>query len=469
MASDPAFCIHAHFYQPPREDPLTGLIPDERGAAPFHDWNERIHAECYQPNAESGNFGKISFNMGPTLMSWMAKYHPSTCEMIKKQERENYYTYGVGNAMAQAYHHTILPLGSRLDKITQVRWGIADFHYHFGHPPAGLWLPETAVDLETLVILANCGIRYTILAPWQVQADNDTAGRPCQIALPGSRSIVVFTFDRDLSTRISFDPGATVNADAFSQDALFPRYHQPGNGEGHPQCLMVASDGELYGHHQAFRDKFLTRLLNSSLHEQHIALTYPGLCLQTKQPLPKVELVENTSWSCLHGVARWMGECGCTYGSTWKAPLRRGLNRLAATLDKNYLDYCSQFMTDPWELRHAYIGVKLGTTDLESLAQGLSTRKLDSKELHCIELLLDAQFERQRMFTSCGWYFDEFDRIEPSNNIAYAAKAVWLARLATGLDLSHEAASNMKGVVSQRTGLRGDDVFLKMIRRFSEV
>ncbi len=459
-----AFCVHGHFYQPPREDPVTGLIPYEPGAAPYRNWNERIHSECYRPNADLGNFGKISFNVGPTLLNWVSEYDPQTYQKIVAQDWQNYSTNGVGNAMAQAYHHTILPLGSRADKITQIKWGLADFEYHFRHPPAGLWMPETAVDIETLVVLSDCGIEFTVLAPWQIQSNQCEPGNAYRVDLPGNRNITVFIYDRDLSTRISFDPGATSNADIFASETLAPKYTSL-QMNGSAQFLMAASDGELYGHHQPFRDKFLDRLLSHSIIDQQLELSYPGLWLKQNPPRCHATVLENTSWSCHHGVARWMGECGCTPGCKWKAPLRRGLNRLAMVLDKLYLDAVHTYLPDPWELRHDYIDVRLGKLSVNELVSKVIGHHLDNDELHRISLLLDAQYERQRMFTSCGWYFDDFDRIEPRNNIAYAAKAVWLTNLATGQDLTGDALADLKDVSSQRSDLKGDWVFADAYRK----
>ena len=201
-----AISIHGHFYQPPREDPISGLIPKEMGAAPYGNWNERIHAECYLPNTLLGNFEKISFNIGPTLFSWMKTYDPSATRSIVAQDAANIRQNGVGNAIAQAYHHTILPLATREDKITQVEWGIADFEYQFGHRPIGMWLPETAVDLETLNILAEHGIEFTILAPWQAESDHLDVTEPYRVALSAGKSINVFFYHQGLSTAVSFNP-----------------------------------------------------------------------------------------------------------------------------------------------------------------------------------------------------------------------------------------------------------------------
>jgi alpha-amylase/alpha-mannosidase (GH57 family) len=192
MIEKHAFCIHGHFYQPPREDPLTGMIPTEPGAAPFRNWNQRINAECYQPNSAAGNFEKISFNIGPTLFSWLQDSDPATYARILEQDRVNFTRYGVGNAMAQSYNHTILPLATRLDKITQIKWGLEDFRYRFGHTPEGMWLPETAVDSSTLSVMVDFGIKYTILAPWQADKANLDTNRPYRVGLPGGRQMVVF-------------------------------------------------------------------------------------------------------------------------------------------------------------------------------------------------------------------------------------------------------------------------------------
>jgi alpha-amylase/alpha-mannosidase (GH57 family) len=453
-----AFCVHGHFYQPPREDPLTGVIPVEPGAAPYANWNERIHAECYRPNAELGNFAKISFNMGPTLMTWMAGKDPVTYARIIAQDRENYTRHGVGNAMAQSYNHTILPLANRLGKITQVRWGIADYEYRFGHRPRGLWLPETAVDSETLSILVDEGIEYTVLAPWQAADYQGDTSLPCWVELPGKRRIAVFFYNQDLSTRVSFDPGATINADSFLVDTLVPRYERKSDPDG-TQLFMLASDGELYGHHQKFRDKFLDYLLDGAARSHGIELTYPGLWLQEHPPGQTVKIRENTSWSCHHGLVRWMGECDCTPGSRWKAPLRKGLSHLAALLDNVYFNAMVPLVPDPWELRHRYIHVILGELTLAELVKSAAGKPLTETDLARVKRLLAAQYERQRMFTSCGWFFDEFDRIEPKNNVAYAAQAVWLTYKATGIDLTGEALDSLKDVKSRRTGLKGETVF----------
>jgi hypothetical protein len=247
----------------------------------------------------------------------------------------------------------------------------------------------------------------------------------------------VFFYDQYLSTRISFDPAATLNADTFINQYLLPKYHQ--NGNGAPELVLVASDGELYGHHQPFREKFLSYLMGDALNHHPIVMTYPALWLEKYPPTRTIEIRSDTSWSCHHGVARWMGACGCTLHGEWKAPLRQALNEIAGLVDEQYIHGTREYIQDPWELRHTYIHVVLGEIKVGELIGSQATQKLEAEIIQSIGLLLAAQFERQRMFTSCGWFFDDFDRIEPRNNVSYAAQAVWLTYQATGADLSTKA------------------------------
>lgn len=447
------YCIHGHFYQPPREDPISNYIPDEIGAEPFDNWNERILAECYAPNARAGNFSKISFNIGPTLFRWMWIAHPEVANSIIAQERSNYEKFSIGNAMAQGYNHSILPLATQLDKITQIRWGIKDFEFRFGHKPGGMWLPETAVDTETLCVMSDEGLRFTILAPWQVTPRAGETG-PYLIELPENRPpFIVFPYDRDVSTQISFIPSSTTNGDAF----LYNLTHQSGN---HTEGMrLFASDGELYGHHQPFRDLFLTYILEQGEARHDITWTWPEKWLLENEVTSRARLNERTSWSCLHGVERWKGQCGCTPFAEWKLPMRHALDRLAEWIDAVYVDELGFSMSDPWELRHRYVDVVNEQITLAELVGQLSDRAVDDNRLGKIALLARAQYERQRMYTSCGFYFDEFHRIEPQNSIAYAANATWLTTKATGRRVDPGILDLFKLVRSNKTGLRGDTVF----------
>jgi len=455
-------CIHGHFYQPPREDPFTRKIPNEIGAEPYANWNERIHAECYRPNARLRNFERISFNMGPTLCEWMQGYDPETLSMITAQDNASYRRSGVGNAIAQPYHHTILPLAVRTDKVTQVHWGIAEFEHRMGRRPQGMWLPETAVDLDTLSVLAEQGIQFTILAPWQAEGESPDTTEPYRVLLQDDRSMTVFFYQRDLSTGISFVPQLTSNADEFVQTQVLTHFRPDKERRGEPQLLLIATDGELYGHHQKFRDHFLSHLVNGASEHRGVQRLTPGLWLREHPPRRTINIRENTSWSCLHGVTRWMGTCDCTPGDgRWKVFLRQALNRLASELDLIYSDALWRLGIDPWRLRNRYIEVLLGKTSLDALLLEERGSALTAEQFSRIDTLLQAQHERQKMFASCGWFFDDFSRIEPRNSLGYAARAAWLVRKAVNIDLTKQLQHDLKFVISQRTGLRGDAVLTR--------
>jgi alpha-amylase/alpha-mannosidase (GH57 family) len=456
--SSRALCIHGHFYQPPRQDVLTGQIPRETGTAPYQNWNEKIHAECYRPNAELGNFSRISFNIGPTLFHWMEDYDPQTYGAIIRQDQENIKQHGVGNAMAQSYNHTILPLANRNDKITQIRWGISDFIHRFGHRPTGMWFPEAAVDLESMGIMADQGIQYTVLAPWQAKNQNIDVRKPYRVNLGTDKSMIVFFYHMELSTRVSFDPASTNNADLFITNHVIPNYRN-GAGESEEQILLIASDGELYGHHQPFRDKFLERMVDGSSSSRMIDVVYPGLYLKQHPFTQGCEIQEDTSWSCHHGVDRWKTECACTPNAGWKEPLRKGLNQIAERIDRAYIDHVGQFAEDPQEVRNRYIQVILGQQTWREFSGREFSGNLTGAEMNRLNLIMQAQIARQWMFTSCGWFFDEFDRIEPRNNVAYAAQAVYLMEAGTGSSLYEKTLKSMEKVVSQRTGLKATRVF----------
>ncbi|HBY94495.1 MAG TPA: glycoside hydrolase [Chloroflexi bacterium] len=455
-----SLCIHGHFYQPPREDPFTGEIPAEHGAEPYRNWNERIHAECYRPNATLGNLERISFNVGPTLFRWLAEHDPLTTQRIVRSDRHNLLRYGVGNAMAQVYNHTILPLASHRDKELQVAWGIADFEHRFGRPPQGMWLAETAADNETLDVLAGRGIQFTILAPWQAEPVDLDPTQPYRIKLPSGRSIIVFFYERELSGRVSFDPGITSNADSFAQWHVLPKLRSDKLERAEPQLITIATDGELYGHHQKFRDLFLNHLVNGSGRHAGLAVTYPALWLRDHPVRHVTGIRDKTSWSCHHGVLRWSGNCDCTWGDgTWKARLRAAFDRLAGRLDALYESQALRLSLEPWPLLERYIQVVLGQQSADDLIQSAASRPVTAAARRRLALLLEAQYYRQWMYTSCGWFFDDLDRIEPKNNIAYAARAVLVARLATGKDLGPAFGADLGQVVSPRTGLRGDTVY----------
>lgn len=463
--TDFSLCIHGHFYQPPREDPFTGVVPQEQGSEPYANWNERILAECYLPNARLRNFERISFNIGPTLFEWMRKFSPQVCAEIVQQDQANLRYYGVGNALAQPFHHTILPLATRREKQIQIRWGIAQFVLRMGRRPAGIWLPETAVDYETLELLADEGIQFTILAPWQsAEPDLDTT-QAYWVGLPNQKKIQVVFYHQELSGGISFNPAMTENADAFVEKELLKRF-QTSSRTGRNRLILIATDGELYGHHQHFRDHFLAHLVNGASHQRGISPTNLAWWLKQHPPTRFITIREDSSWSCHHGVLRWKGDCECLpTDGTWKVYLRQACESLAQDVDKVFSDTLHALGLDPWALLDKYIQVILQAETLPVLMQEFSSRSLKTEEYQRIAWLLEAQHQRHRMFTSCAWFFEDFARIEPKNCLAYAAQTVNLTNLATGNDFSAQMLANLKHVVSHRTGLRGDYVFQQQMER----
>lgn len=462
--SDLGFCVHGHFYQPSREDPITGQIPEEKGAYPFNNWNELIFSHCYFPNTELGNFKKISFNFGPTLINWMDKHHPAILQDIISQDQYNFDMYGVGNAIAQPYHHTILPLASKEDKVTQIHWGIEDFKFRFGHNPNGMWLPETAVDMETLELLADFGIGFTILAPWQAVSEHLDITQPYWVELSKGKKIAAFFYHRDLSTQISFNPLTTINADIFANNFILPNLNHHKNDKK-PRYLLLASDGELYGHHQPFRDKFLAHLLNGTLKNVNIRQIFPALWLKENPPTEFIKIHEMTSWSCHHGVNRWSSGCNCTQDSEWKKALRDFINCVGDIVNDVYLSYLSDKISDVWELRHRYVDVLLNKITENELLDQLLPINRDSDTDSNIITLLRAQYERQRMYTSCGWFFEDFDRIEPQNIIAYATQALILTSQINGVDYFPKIESKLERIVSSTSGVSGLDMYNQYLKR----
>ena len=458
------FCVHGHFYQPPRVDPFTGEIPQEFGSEPYPNWTEKIYHSCYLPNTADGNFEKISFNFGSTLIHWMEQHHPDTLKEIVKQENAVYERTGASNGMAQPYFHVIMPLTSRRDKTTLVRWGLQDYERIFGHKPQGMWLPETAVDLESLDVLAQEGIQFTILAPWQAKQSDLDITRPYRIELPSGRSMGVFFYNSFLSGEISFNPTATENADKFVQDWLMPQMaHIQRDGA---QFFLAASDGELYGHHQPYRDMFLAHLLDGAVEERGILRSYPAAWLRDHPLDASTEIIENTSWSCHHGIERWRDVCGDAPDATWKKPLREFLTQLTIAIDTVYEEMAAKLVNDPWALREGYAQVIMGQTTPNEYVQTHAKKNLTSQEIKQLKNLLAAQHERLRMLSSDAWFFYDLDRIEPLNALKYAAHATYLTKLACGRNVSEEFLPIISRAKSQLSGLHGDMAYLSYLSRF---
>ena len=457
--------IYGHFYQPPREDPFTGRIPREPGAAPFENYNEKITRECYLPNAEAGNLAMISFDLGPTLATWLEENHHDVYRAFIDADRENRARYGVGNALAQAYNHAILPLATTRDKRTQIRWGLDDFAHRFGHRADGMWLAETAVDQETLSILAEEGVRYTVLAPWQA-AEPITPGEPYLVALPGGRSITVFFYHGALSAAVSFEDDVTSNADVFAMTHLRQQLDEAKVQRGEDQLVVVATDGELYGHHKPLRNLFLKYLLRGSAPAHGIEVTTLARYLETHPPQRAITLRMPSAWSCAHGVARWDTGCDCTEGdASWKHALRSALNHLTVRLDTVYADATATILRDPWAARDAWLSVRNGWMSGRAfwMRHGIHSRRpLRRTRAEAVKQLLEAQYYGQAMFTSCGFFFEDLERIEPRNDIAFARRAISLAWQVTHIDLQTEFLADLTQARSWRTGRTGADIYREL-------
>src|ERR1700756_5381099 len=462
-------CVHGHFYQPPRENPSLESVEFQDSAYPYHDWNERVTAECYAPNAAArildgenrivkitNNYSKISFNFGPTLLSWLQERFPRVYQSILEGDRESATRHsGHGSALAQAYNHMIMPLANRCDKVTQVKWGIRDFQHRFGRDPEGMWLPETAVDLQTLDILAEAGIKFTILAPRQasrvrriggrswkdVSGDRIDPTRAYQIRLPSKRKMTLFFYDGPIARAVAFE-GLLRNGEQFATRLLSGLSQQ----RDWPQLMHIATDGESYGHHHRFGEMALAYALDYIEEKQLAKLTNYGEYLENNPPAHEVEIFENSSWSCVHGVERWKNNCGCNSGGhadwnqEWRGPLRQALDWLRDTLAPKYEEKARAFLKDPWAARNAYIEVILDRSD-QSLARFFeqhAVHELNNAEQVTALKLLEMQRHAMLMYTSCGWFFDELSGIETVQVIQYAGRALQLAA-ALGVDPSLEA------------------------------
>lgn len=462
-------CIHGHFYQPPRENPWLETVELQESAAPYHDWNDRITAECYAPNGASritdrenkiirimNNYSRMSFNFGPTLLSWLADNAPRAYRMILDADHASAERHsGHGSAIAQVYNHIIMPLASRRDALTQIRWGIADFEHRFGRRPEGMWLAETAAARWVLDLMAQEGIKFTILAPSQCahvrplptsteveaaakwietpDASVDTT-RPYLVQLDEGRSIAVFFYNGPASRAIAFE-GLLNSGENFARrlvDAF------PAAPEGEPaaaQLSHVATDGESYGHHHKHGEMALSYAMYWLEQNQQARLTNYGEFLAKFPPQWEAEIVNDTSWSCAHGVERWRSDCGCNSGGhsgwnqQWRAPLRQALDMLRDATAPLSEELAKPLFKDLWAARDAYISVILnraGNTDAFFVAH--QAHQLSPAERIMALELMELQRHTQLMYTSCGWFFDEVSGIETVQVIAYAGRVLQLAQ-----------------------------------------
>jgi alpha-amylase/alpha-mannosidase (GH57 family) len=497
--------VHGHFYQPPRENPWTGRIPLQESAIPYHDWNERVCTECYAPNAHSrvldpqgrieeivSNYDWIHFDFGPTLLRWMEQEQPAVYRKILEADQRSVRRFGGhGNAIAQAYNHMILPLASTRDKRTQIVWGLRDFEHRFGRPSESLWLPETAVDQETLQILISFPeIRYLILSPTQARRIRPLSGgrwtdvsggrisplRPYRLFLKGAktqerRSLAVFFYDGRLAGGISFDH-MLRNAGDLARNIESAAQ----NGADIAALVHVATDGEIYGHHEPFGDMCLAYLFAREAPRREIRVTNYGSYLDAHPPEHEVELDfgatgGGSSWSCVHGIERWRSDCGCSTGGkpgwnqAWRAPLREGLNHLRDRLETVFVDRCGALLREPWEARDDFIEIVVDRSRHDDFLKKHARGDTGETARRTIWSLLESQHQGMLMFTSCAWFFADISGIEVQQNLTYAARAIDLAQPFSGIDLEEELLGFLARAESNIPGIgTGADVWRRFVR-----
>lgn len=434
-----AIVIHGHFYQPPREDPWQDQVEREESAAPFHDWNERIEQECYRAVAAArlpgaagriasivNLYERISFNFGPTLLEWLEHHAPGTYQAVLSADRISRERLGHGNALAMPYHHSILPLSTRREKTIEVRWGIADFRRRFGRDPAGMWLPETAVDEETLDVLAQEGIAFTVLAPHQV-APLPPRGLPARVQTAGGRSIAAFVYDGSIAHDVAFGPLIR------SADRWVERLLRTPEAEPSPALVSVATDGETYGHHHQYGEMALARTLEMLGSVAGVTVENFASFLARHPAAHDVTLMAPSSWSCAHGVERWRGDCGCRIApgagthQRWRAPLREAMSWLTAECESIYQREAGAYFEDPATALDRY-GSAIGqeATEAHELGRRLARPNLPPEaQVRAIELL-EMQRGALRSLTSCAWFFDDIGGLEPLQVLRYAAWALAL-------------------------------------------
>lgn len=471
-------CVHGHFYQPPRENAWLEVVELQDSAAPFHDWNERINFECYAPNTAArllddqlriinilNNYAYISYNFGPTLLSWMEKEDPDTYSAIVAADHQSQSHFGGhGSALAQVHSHVIMPLANRRDKETQVIWGIKDFEYRFGRKPDGIWLAETAADTETLEVLAEKGIKFTILAPRQAKAirplgskewielapDSVDPRRPYRCNLPSGKHIDLFFYHGEVSQAVAFER-LLDDGKAFA-DRLTGSF----DFNEEPQLLHIATDGESYGHHHSRGEMALASCLNEIIDREDVVLTNYGRYLELFPPEWEAKIWDKSSWSCVHGVERWSSNCGCNSGGhfgwtqEWRKPLRETLNWLRDQLIPIYEEEAGKLLKDPWEARNDYINVIL-TRDSASIAAFIkihAKHELDQQEETQLLRLMEMQRQAMLMFTSCGWFFDEISGLETNQILQYANRAIYYANQVYGVDFHDEFQQRLSSAPS---------------------
>ncbi len=454
--------VHAHFYQPTRLDPFSGTLPPDPSAAPYRDWNERITAECYRPNATGGALARASWDLGPTLSHYLADAAPEVLSAFAQSDRDG----GGGSdgpGIAQAFHHPILPFAPLHDRRTEIRWGMRDFEVRFGRRATALWFPETAIDLASLRVASECGVRATVLAPWQADMPHPER-RPYRVDLGDGRHMSVAFYDGDLSASVSFDASQTTDAGAFARDRIAPRLEAP-LADGTAPTVVIASDGELYGHHQHFRDLFLRALVDPPAGQPDrgfdIVTLASALDEPEGEPFPEARVRERTSWSCHHGVLRWGGECADARDGRWKAPLRGALDRLAGAIDcvTESLGRRLSGLEDVWAARDGYVDVVLGLVGAADYAAAWLGEGASAEERRQLATMLEAQRWRLAMFASDGWFWDDPTRPETAQNLLAAARAARTMDGLAGTRLERRLVADLSVLRSPALGIDGETIY----------
>ncbi len=504
---DAYIAIHGHFYQPPRENPWLEIIETEESAHPFHDWNERIGAECYRPNAYArtldgegkildivNNYSSISFNFGPTLLSWLEVHFPSVYERVLRADRESLKRFGHGNAVGQVYDHVILPLANDRDKETEVLWGMADFERRFHHKPDALWLPETAVNYATLQVLVKHGIHYLILSPFQASRVRPFGGKRwtdvsqgridttqpyrCFIRDASGKKrldsfIDIFFYNGIISKEIAF--GGLLNDGNTFCDRFLQFYEE---STRRPQLIHIATDGETYGHHKKFGDMALAYALHQGFPSRGVEMINYGAFLKRFPPVYEVEVDEGpkgegTSWSCAHGVGRWKEDCGDSTGGMpgwnqkWRAPLREGLNLLRDELSAIFEKEGKEIFHSAWEARNGYIDVILNRSpeSINSFFEKYGVGNLDEAGRIKGLKLLEMQRHALQMYASCGWFFADLSGIETILILQHAGRAIQLAEELAGQGMEERFLQHLSEAESNLPEMgKGDEIYRRLVK-----
>ncbi|HLF18000.1 MAG TPA: DUF3536 domain-containing protein [Candidatus Omnitrophota bacterium] len=479
-------CLHGHFYQPPRENPWTSQVDVQETAHPYHDWNERINAECYESNAKLKNYERMSFNFGPTLLTWLKEKGAYSYEAILQADQISRIRFqGHGSALAQGYNHMIMPLANERDKHTQVIWGIKDFEHRFKRKPEGMWLPETAVDVATLEVLVQHGILFTVLAPAQAakirkqgqrvweevgQYASVETKRVYKCPLPSGKSIALFFYDGSMATHVAF--GGYINSATRFIHGIQREIERPFD---EPTVIHCAVDGETYGHHHKRGQLVLKKVFDHFDQSDEAQLINYGSFLERHPPTFEVEIIENTAWSCDSGLNRWSKDDRHSYDThtrkvhKWRGTLRESLNWLRDQLIDVYETQMCQFCDDPWKARDEYITLLLNLSDnnVDKFIRDIvgAGHALPLQDKTKILKLLEMQKFAMFMFTSCGWFFEDVSRIETIQILRYAARAIELAREITGISFLEDFVSRLEAAQSKDPALvNGRVIFERLIQ-----